>query len=221
MPLFFKNGRNVKLSKYGKIFLQYIERAIDEIDSGVTEMQKIANPNIGKVSISFVSSLSTHFIPDIIKKFYKNPDNINIKFELNENQTMYTLEKIQEKKVDIGFGTKIQNTQMEYFPIKKEELFVVVSKDHRWSKRDSIQVEELEGCNLVTYSKNCGTRISVDNLLKAHSVNANIVSEVENDTMVASLVSSNYMFWPENEYMLPAAKNFRDYIIDMQQGNII
>ena len=52
VPLFEKNGRNIKLTSFGKIFLAHTNIALAEIEKGIRELQDITNPNTGTISIS-------------------------------------------------------------------------------------------------------------------------------------------------------------------------
>jgi DNA-binding transcriptional LysR family regulator len=52
VPLFEKNGRNIKLTRFGSMFLIHANAAINEISKGIQELQDIINPMAGTVSIS-------------------------------------------------------------------------------------------------------------------------------------------------------------------------
>ena len=191
IPLFYKSGRNIKLNQYGKTFLNYVARGLHEIDSGKEAMQVMSSPFSGIVSLSFVSSLSRHFIPKLISNFKEIKDFSGINFSLREDQTIETIKNLEQHIVDIGFGTNTENEKMAYYPIYTEELVVVVSKEHPLSEKERITLKELNGLNYIAYAPFCGTKIFVDRILVETRVKLNTVFEVPTDEMVASMVSYN------------------------------
>src|SRR3989339_168194 len=56
-PLFYKTGRNIKLTRYGDMFLIHVKNALRELDAGKTEIQELVSPNKGNVIISHISSM--------------------------------------------------------------------------------------------------------------------------------------------------------------------
>ncbi|MGF6905582.1 LysR family transcriptional regulator [Fusobacterium sp. PH5-44] len=191
ISLFYKSGRNIKLTQYGKTFLDYVIRGLYEIDNGKEAMQVMSSPFSGTISLSFVSSLSKHFIPKLIYNFKENKDFSRISFSLRENQTIETIKNLEQHIADIGFGTNTDHEKMAYYPIYTEELAVVVPKIHPLAKMESISLRELNGMDYIGYAPFCGTKIFVDRILIDTRVELNTVFEVPTDEMVASMVSYN------------------------------
>src|SRR5579875_1786359 len=69
VQLFDRTGRNIVLNKYGKMFLQRVERSIQEIELGKQEIHDMIHPDHGTISLSFLHSLGISFIPGILKGF--------------------------------------------------------------------------------------------------------------------------------------------------------
>lgn len=190
-PLFFKQGRNIKLTKYGSVFLDYVKEALDKIELGKKAINEMTNPDAGTVSLSFVSSLSTHFIPYVVRQFYDDKQNLQFKFEFDQNTTQKIISGIKEGRFDIGFGSKMEAPELEFYTVCEEEMALVVSNNHPWATRESVELSEIVDQELITYEHQCGTRIYVDNILSTLSKKPKIVSEVSNDTMIAGIVAAN------------------------------
>jgi len=190
-PLFFKQGRNIKLTKYGDTFLEYAKEALNRIEEGKIAIKEMTNPEAGTVSLSFVSSLSTHFIPYVVKQFYENDQNLDIKFEYNQDTSQNIISGIKDGKFDIGFGSRMEAPELEFYNVCEEEMALVVSNKHPWANRKSVKLDEIVDEKLITYEHQCGTRIYVDNILSRLNKKPKIVSEVTTDTMIAGIVSAN------------------------------
>ena len=49
VSLFQKNGRNIELTKYGSIFLEHVNRIIDEIKIAENKMKSLAGSSSGHI----------------------------------------------------------------------------------------------------------------------------------------------------------------------------
>ena len=54
VTLFDKKGRNIVLNRYGKVFYEYVKKAIVEIDAGLNSIQSMANISTGSVRVSSI-----------------------------------------------------------------------------------------------------------------------------------------------------------------------
>lgn len=68
VSLFKRKGRNIVLTKYGKLFLNDVEPIITHLDDSIKDIKEIAQ---GKetLNIGFVRRLGMSYIPQIISSF--------------------------------------------------------------------------------------------------------------------------------------------------------
>ena len=57
VELFEKDGRNIRLSKYGEIFLPYVNKTLDSLDEGIAKLKEFLDPNTGTCWFSFRGSV--------------------------------------------------------------------------------------------------------------------------------------------------------------------
>lgn len=153
VPLFEKNGRNIKLTRFGKMFLLHTNAALLEINKGIKELKEITNPNTGSISISSTSSIGTYFMPFIISDFLnKNP---NTKFQFNHESVQNIICDLKSRKIDLGFYECIENiiipSEIESIPIRKEEYVLIVPKNHHLSNKSKISLKELANESFVAF----------------------------------------------------------------------
>lgn len=153
VPLFEKNGRNIKLTRFGKMFLLHTNAALLEINKGIKELKEITNPNTGSISISSTSSIGTYFMPFIISDFLnKNP---NTKFQFNHESVQNIICDLKSRKIDLGFYECIENiiipSEIESIPIRKEEYVLIVPKNHYLSNKATISLKELANESFVAF----------------------------------------------------------------------
>ena len=72
VPLFDRQGRSIKLNKYGEIFLKTVDSMIREYTEGKEEIQSLLKPDQGEVSLGFLHTLGTTIVPNLIGTFKDN-----------------------------------------------------------------------------------------------------------------------------------------------------
>lgn len=100
MQLFYRSSRGVTLTEEGKIFLEHIKKAMEEITLGEETLLKLKNRELGSVKIGVSSTICKYFLIPHLKSFIG--DYPNIKVMINNQTTMDTLKLVNEGKVDFG-----------------------------------------------------------------------------------------------------------------------
>ena len=151
IPLLYKNGRDTLLTPYGQEFLAYAERAIQEIEEGKRVAQSRCSPTRGQVRLGFISAVSATLIPWCVSHFYQNPDNQGITFTFDEKPTRRIAADFTHHALDIGFGTRFDDSSFEFCPVVPEELVAVVPAGHPLAQQEQVTLEQLSRERLVIY----------------------------------------------------------------------
>ena len=243
-PLFDRSGKGIVLNRYGQIFLQHVERAMQEISEGKQVIQDLLHPNHGSVSLSFLHSLGSNVVPGLLSKFLAN--NPDIQFKLYQNSTNFLLDQLDAGEIDLCLCSPVNTREkIEWEPLFTEELFVIVPTGHRLAKRSSIELNEIKDEPVVTFKKNYGLRVLADQLFKEAGLSPFITFEGEEIITVAGLVEAKLgvaliphvsgldksaisflpiskpkcqriigMAWAKERYLSPAAQKFKKFVID-------
>ncbi len=191
--LFEKQGRNVRLTRYGQIFYDYVDNGLKQIEMGQKTISAITSPNQGWIRLAFIYTLGYNYVPHTIKNFHAIRKNNQIKFTLKQGNTTELLNGLEEEKYDVVLCSYQENrNNIEFFPITTEELVVVVSKNHPLAIRKEIDLKELQNEYFIYYSKESGIRPLIDHLFQENEIKPNILFEVEEDSAVLGLVDINY-----------------------------
>ena len=98
VPLFEKSGRGVHLTKGGHIFLEYVDRILEECRVAKSKMQEIASGG-GKIDIGYVFPLASHYIP--FSKVEQVFENTNRTFEPVDPEL---IDRIYSAREGVGIG---------------------------------------------------------------------------------------------------------------------
>lgn len=191
--LFEKDGRNIKLTKYGKLLESHVETGLKELETGQREIQYLMSPNEGLIKLAFIYTLGYSFVPNVLKNFHTIPTNKQINFSLKQGNTTEILDGLENEKYDLCFSSYQSNrNNICFVPIMIEELVVVVYDGHPLSEKKEVDLSELVDENLIYYSKTSGLRPFIDKLLNDNNIKPNIKFEVEEDSAVLGLVNIKY-----------------------------
>jgi len=242
-PLFDRCGKNIVLNRYGLIFLQHVERAMQEITVGKQVIQDLLHPDHGSVSLSFLHSLGSNLVPGLLSKFLSN--NPDIQFKLYQNATKFLLDQLDAGEIDLCLCSPVATREkIEWEPLFTEELFVIVPTEHRLAKRSSIELNEIKDEPVVTFKQDYGLRILADQFFKEAGLSPFITFEGEEIITVAGLVEAKLgvaliphvvglaktnivflpiskpkcqrtigMAWTKERYLSPAAQKFKNFVI--------
>ena len=72
VSLFQKNGRNIELTKYGSIFLEHVNRIIEEIKIAENKMKSLAGSSSGHIDIGYVFPFGQKLYSKTCTKFLKS-----------------------------------------------------------------------------------------------------------------------------------------------------
>ncbi|AWI05002.1 LysR family transcriptional regulator [Clostridium drakei] len=216
--LFEKEGRNVKLTKYGRFFLSYVEKALDELDLGKNLLLKMVSPTEGKVDLAFIYTLGSKFVPNIVQSFLNETNYKNVDFSFAQGNTQYLINNLKEGKFDLVFCSFVENEpNIDFIPIAQEELVIIVPKDHPLSNYKSISLSETSPYPFVFFSNESGLRPLIDKMFKDSNIVPKIACEAEEDSAIAGFVAINYgMAIIPN---IPSLKNFDVKILKIKQPN--
>ena len=100
VEFFVRKGRNIKLTKYGELFLPYVSQALNLLDTGVARLQDYINPNSGTVVMACFPSLA-EFAPELIVRYLSETNRVGERLQINQEATFMQLRPIMS---DDGTG---------------------------------------------------------------------------------------------------------------------
>lgn len=211
--LFEKKGRNIVLTKNGRLFFKYVDSALNELDKGKKELKKINTLEDGKISLGFISGVG-HFVPGLISDFLKKPSHVNISFTCAEGTTDVLIRKLKDEYYDMIMCSKNEDEQnIDFVPIIEGQLVVLVPEAHPLVHKKKLYLNEISTLPFIIHTSDCGMRTLTDELFARLGVKPKIVMEAQEDMLIAELVESNHGIALITD--MPEIKKFRIKIIPL------
>jgi len=162
--LFDRSGKKVQLTPAGEILLTYAEKLLAMQKEA---LQAIAELNLtprGKLYIGANEATCLYVLPQTFARFRQLYPLVQISIYRNFSHKI--LQKVQEGAVDLGIVTLPQTANnIEVIPVFRDEVQVVVPKDHPLAKHRSVTIEEVAQHPLIL-PKTGHTRVVIDRLLR-------------------------------------------------------
>lgn len=103
------------------------------------------------------------------------------------------LKGIKEQKYDIGFCSKINDEPLiEFIPVAKQDLVVIVPEDHPLASRSEIHLEETLEYKQIIYKRGSGLRHIIDHLFDQIGAYPDVSYEIAEDHVVAGFVANGF-----------------------------
>lgn len=191
--LFEKQGRNIVLTKYGKVFLEHVDKIIDELETTRRRMENLASSSDGHIDIAYVSPLAKHYIPHSARSFLDMNENRNVTFSFTQEFTANMISGLKENKFDVVFGSYSDGEiELNFVPIIRQELVVIVPNDHVLSAFESIDIKEIEPYPVIAYDRFSGLGKFTRSIFKNLEINPDIICESSDEASIAALVESGF-----------------------------
>ncbi|BBM19119.1 LysR family transcriptional regulator [Enterococcus avium] len=188
--LFKPSGRNIKLTKMGKLYYQKVRKGLDEIQSGADTIKNIVDPYYGSIDLGFIFTLGPEIIPQLLKQFRSDPERANYKFKFWQGNTPRLLGHVKQETCDFSICSYLNNEpEIEFTHLMDQPLVAIVAKSHPYAKKSSISLAELSEIPMIL----CQDKTYfIENLFKKAGLPLNISCRVEEDQALAGLVSIDF-----------------------------
>jgi LysR family transcriptional regulator, transcriptional activator of the cysJI operon len=176
--LFERKSGKLIVSKAGAVLYPYAKEMVEYSKRSFEAVQEVTGDGEIVLNIGASSTIGEYLLPELLGRFSKSfPE---LKFSLYIGNTPTVLSKLDHNVIDIAFveGT-VENGDLIKEKFADDELILITSKDHRWSKKEEININELPEEKMIWRESDSGTRTIVENVLCEYGVLEQIKSAME------------------------------------------
>lgn len=138
MKLLIRSRHGVKLTIEGEELYPFIEKSIYRYQAMLEKANEIKGLETGIIRVGTISSITCHWMPQLIKGFKALYPNVQFVF----HQGDYSLipEWIKTGAIDFGFITPYASMDLKTKIIKDGEMLAVLPKNHSLAKQKNIRL---------------------------------------------------------------------------------
>ena len=140
--LFDRLGRAVRLTDVGQVFLKRARAVLNELRSAKEEVAERQSSVAGPLQVGVIPTIAPYFLPARLAQFSRKYPEANI--TVVEDVTVRLMDRLRAGLIDVAvIALPVRGHDLECFPLRTERLYAILPKDHRLSKRRSLQLKEL------------------------------------------------------------------------------
>lgn len=190
VPLLQRDGRGVRLTRYGRTLAAHAERALDELLVGVRAVRADADPGAGTVVLGFLHSMGPVLIPELLRGFRAGHPGVTVR--LVQDSAEAILDGVAAGRIDLAVVAPVPapHLGLRFRRLAEQRLVLVLPEHHRLAARRRVQIADVRGEPLIGMTAGYGLRAITDRLLQAARLPAVYAFEGQEMTTVAGLVAA-------------------------------
>ena len=186
--LFERLSRKLYITEAGKNLLSHARQVIDQFEQ---LEQSMADDSITqRLRIGATLTVGVCLLPHILNDFQEEMPAVSTYSYISNTEDIE--QKILDSSLDIGIVEgNIKSPDLVSLPIIEDFLVLVCGRNHPFSQREQIPVQELEGKNFAMREAGSGTRALFEHYLHRHNLQVNIAWEASSPLAIKNAVDYN------------------------------
>ena len=190
VSLFIREGRNVKLTPIGALFLEQMQQAMKFIDNATLGVQEFLDPEKGTIRIGFPSSLAAYTLPMAISAFRERyPD---VKFQLNQGSYLYLIEGVIKGDFNMALLGPMPKREKKIRgkTLFTESIVALLPSNHPLANQRTLNLRELQEESFVLFPNGFVLRDIIVNACKQIGFQPKVAFDGEDMEAIKGLVSA-------------------------------
>lgn len=245
VPLFDRDGRQIRLNTFGKAFLNKVDAALTLLEEGQKEVSDLAGLEHGSIHLA-TSTLDR--LSEPLSAFLSLHPNVNFRITQATMGEMANL--IEAGKVDICFTPlHMEEPDFSVLPVLKEDVYLAVPPTHRLAEHKSVYLNEVADEPFIGYKEGYHFQEMNDDFFSKVGITPNYVCRVDEPAAIANLVRAGLgialvgncggskspltllsieypvcqrhfqIVWHNKRYLSMAARKFSDFVVQYFNSN--
>lgn len=185
-------GREVVPTQAGKTLYGYATRILKLRDEASQAMARMTGDLRGRLEIAASTIPGTYILPHHLKAFAARYPEVTVSVRIGDTKEVVNL--VLDRELEVGMvGAKLEASKLHFEPLAEDELVLIVAPEHPWAQREEVEARELAGQPLVLREKGSGTRMRLEQALKAAGLSLaqlSVAAEIATNEAIKQAVSS-------------------------------
>ncbi|WP_404862719.1 pca operon transcription factor PcaQ [Georhizobium sp. MAB10] len=169
--LFEKDGRGIRISRFGEVFLRHAGSSVAALRQGVDSIQQALRSEGPPVRIGALPTVSARIMPDAVAQFLKENTGSPITVVTGDNSVL--LEQLRTGALDLVVGRLAPPEMMiglSFEPLYSEHVIFAVRSGHPLMSKPNFSLGELRDYTILMPTPNAVIRPFVDRFLVTNGI---------------------------------------------------
>lgn len=186
LTLLERDRGGIRLTADGQKLLPLAKKVLEEYSRLQTTVDELNGLNAGIIRIGTFSSVATHWLPNIIRRFQADYPNIDYEILIGDYTEINGW--LEEGRVDCGFLPRTMASGLECISLAEDRLLAVLPEGHPLESLPLFPIKAL--CEEPFMLLKQGKTSEVSELLDAHDLHPDIRFTTLDDYAIMSMVES-------------------------------
>ncbi|SEJ78305.1 DNA-binding transcriptional regulator, LysR family [Arthrobacter sp. yr096] len=190
VALFHRQGRRLKVNRFGVLFQRHAIRAIRELEAGQHRLKVLSDPDSGLIRLGFLQSVGLSLLPAVIRLHHGiSPD---ARFELIQAEAARDLYAwLEDDIIDCAVVTPPPAArQSEWLQLRSQQLCLVFPLGHRLATAATPELSDLADEPFIAFASGTDLRPVVDAMLSASGIAPHIAFETSEIETLRGLIAA-------------------------------
>jgi DNA-binding transcriptional LysR family regulator len=178
-PLFFRNGRSIRITSAGEALLSLSRRVFNDVKETVTLT--------GNLRVAGGMTVCLYVFPALLKEYRRLHPKVDVKLITGNSHRL--VQEVRSGVADLGFITlPVNEADVVAVPAMEEELLLVTHPSHPLARNRRIVSQDLAGQPFVLFESGSNSRRVIEEFFVKEQIRPEIVMETENVEILKALV---------------------------------
>lgn len=187
----FNRRPRVSLTAAGEVYVESLERLLENAFAGIEEARAVASGNTGTVRFGFAPISLMSRVPSVLRRFREDRPSVELK--LTEGHSRRLCSGLERGELDLIITREAPLTaSVQSLEVMRDVMVLAVPTDHPLSDRDSVVISELAELDFIFFSRSASPNYH-DRIMtscREHGLTPKVVQEVDGWSAILSLVSA-------------------------------
>ncbi len=188
VPLFDRQGRQIQLNQFGRVFLRRVERIFGELEDARSEIADLAGMERGGIALAVVIP---QILPDLLCAFLT--DHPHVSFRLFHQHSSPTVQQqLEQGEIDLCITSPpIEQQSIGWISLMTEEIYLMVPPGHRLAERTSIDLKEVEHEPFISLKPGNTIRDLTDSFCRQAGFTPKVAFEGDEPSTIRGLITAS------------------------------
>jgi DNA-binding transcriptional LysR family regulator len=188
-PLFFRTGRQVRMTPVAESLVQLGQRVFQDVRDTVGAITDRTHALRGTLRLAGGMTVCLYVFPPLLKHMKRVHPQLDVR--LTVANAPRSVDEIRSGRVDAGLLTlPVDESDLVTVPVMREELLLVTMPTHPLARKRRILPQDLSDEPFVLFEAGSATRKVIDTFFLTEKVEPTIVMDTENVEIIKAMVKT-------------------------------
>lgn len=186
VPLYERNGRDLRLTQAAEVLLPYLKELLAQYDSALSALEEWKGMKRGLVRIGAGPTISSYLLPPILKKF--RAAHPGVELLVQTGNTPVLLDNLSKGAIDLAMLVSCDLMEGRNFTVEAHWDFELVLVTHQRQPPRRPRLAEMSGSRFILFPKESRMEQPIDRYFAANGFEPNVIMRFDNAEAIKAMI---------------------------------